>query len=82
MPDGEVAFGVCYSDFLKHFINVHRLKRNSVQRLSGSSILRSGRSLYWTDETELVFWWQFWWQLDWQSLAKRGVSGLIDISHI
>jgi len=30
-------------------------------------------------ETEFVFWWQFWWQLDWQFLAKRGVSGLIDI---
>ena len=31
MPDlGEVAFGVCYSDFLKHCIDVHGLKRNFV----------------------------------------------------
>jgi hypothetical protein len=31
MPDlGELAFGACYSDFLKHCINIHGQKRNSV----------------------------------------------------
>jgi hypothetical protein len=31
MPDlGEVAFEVCYSDFLKHCIDIHGLKRDPV----------------------------------------------------